>query len=204
MQDYNNLNDFQMDILREIGNIGAGNAATALSEFLCDKVLLTAPELHVIDVDKMADLLGGPENEAVGILIEMKLDIKGMLMFILDKKFTHLLINVLLNENSEGFENITDMGMSALMEIGNILSGSYVNAISAMTGLNIGLSTPQISIDMVGSILSYPAAVFGEMGDKLLLIEENFISKMNTVKSHLLIIPDLKSLEIILKILGEI
>jgi chemotaxis protein CheC len=204
VQDYNNLNDFQMDILREIGNIGAGNAATALSEFLCDKVILTAPELHVIDVDKMADLLGGPENEAVGILIEMKLDIKGMLMFILDKKFTHLLINVLLNENSEGFENITDMGMSALMEIGNILSGSYVNAISAMTGLNIGLSTPQISIDMVGSILSYPAAVFGEMGDKLLLIEENFISKMNTVKSYLLIIPDLKSLEIILKILGEI
>jgi chemotaxis protein CheC len=204
MQNYNSLNDFQMDVLREIGNIGAGNAATALSEFLCDKVLLSTPELHLIDVNDIAELLGGPENEAVGILVNMTNDLKGMLLFILDKKFTHLIINVLLNENIESFENIDSMGMSCLMEIGNILSGSYVNAISALTGLNIGLSTPQIAIDMIGAILSYPAAVFGEMGDKLLFIEENFIGEMNTVKSHLLIMPELKSLDIILKSIGEL
>ena len=91
------------------------------------------------------------------------------------------------------------MDLSAIMEIGNILAGSYVSAISTMTGLNIMLSTPQITIDMVGAILSYPAAQFGEMGDKLLFIEENFLSGENDIKSHLLIMPELNSLNNILK-----
>ncbi len=94
------------------------------------------------------------------------------------------------------------MGRSALMEIGNILAGSYVNAIATMTNLNIELSTPQIAIDMVGAILSYPAAQFGAMGDKLLLIEEDFISSNETIRSHLLIMPEIESLQTMLESLG--
>lgn len=201
---YNDMSDFQLDALREVGNIGAGNAATALSDMITDKVLISVPELKVIDVKEMASILGGPENEVVGILVNMTNDINGMLLFILDKQFTHLLINILLDENLEGFESITEMGMSALKEVGNMLSGSYVNAISMMTNLDIRLSTPQIALDMVGAILSYPAAEFGIMGDKLLFIEENFISGKESIRSHLLIMPDTDSLDKILKILGAI
>ena len=88
------------------------------------------------------------------------------------------------------------------MEIGNILAGSYINAISSLTGLNIGMSTPQIAIDMAGAILTYPATQYGMMGDKLLFIEEDFLSGENNIKSHLLIIPQPESLDSIMKSLG--
>ncbi len=122
-----------------------------------------------------------------------------MLMFLLDREFVCMLVNVLMDETITDYRDISEMNLSALMEIGNILAGSYVSAISTLTGLNIGLSPPQIAIDMVGAILSYPAALFGAIGDRLLFIEENFLSGESSIKSHLLIMPELKSLENILK-----
>lgn len=204
MENYNHLTDYQYSVLSEIGNIGAGNAATALSHILADKVMMSVPKLQVIDTAEMTTILGGPENEMVGILVNMTQDIKGMLLFLLDKEFICRLVNVLLNKNILEFEDITGIDLSAIMEIGNILAGSYVTAISAMTDLNIRLSTPQIAIDMVGAILSYPAAQFGVMGDTLLYIEENFLSGESKIKSHLLIMPELTSLETILKSLEVI
>ncbi len=174
MSDYKDLNTMHLSVLSEIGNIGAGNAATALSHILADKVMMSVPELQIIDVDSMATILGGPENEVAGILVNMTQDVQGMLLFLLDKEFICMLINVLMNENIKSFSDISEINMSAIKEIGNILAGSYVSAISGMTNLNIMLSTPQIAIDMVGAILSYPAAQFGTMGDQLLFIEEDF------------------------------
>ena len=104
-----------------------------------------------------------------------------------------------MDQHIENIADISPMDMSAIVEIGNILAGSYVSAISTMTNLNIMLSTPQMTIDMVGAILSYPAAQFGIMGDELLLIEENFFSGEDMIKSHLLIMPEANSLDIILK-----
>ena len=177
MGSYNNLNEMHLSVLSEIGNIGAGNAATALSSILADRVMMSVPELQIIDVEKMADILGGPENELAGILVNMTEDVQGMLLFLLDKEFVCMLINVLLEEDRKDFTEITEIDMSAVKEIGNILSGSYVNAISTLTGLNIMLAPPQIAIDMAGAILSYPAAQFGAVGEQLLFIEENFLRR---------------------------
>lgn len=196
------LNEIQKDVLREIGNIGGGNAATALSSLLTDRVNMTVPFLRMVGVNEIAELLGGPGKEVVGILVFMTDDIKGMLMFILDRQFTHLMINALLNKKIESFENINEMDMSALMEMGNMMSGAYISALSQLTGMDIRLSTPQIAIDMVGAIISFPATQFVAMGDKVLYIEEDFSSSGETIKSHLLIMPELESLEIILKRLG--
>ncbi|MEA4919779.1 MAG: chemotaxis protein CheC [Clostridiaceae bacterium] len=202
MENYNNLNELQLSVLSEIGNIGAGNAATSLASILADKVSMTVPELQIIDVNNMATILGGPENELAGILVNMTNDVQGMLLFLLDKEFICKLINVLLEKDIDGFENITELDMSAIMEIGNIMAGSYITAISMLTNLDIGLSTPQLAIDMVGAILSYPAASFGMMGEKLLFIEENFLSGEESIKSHLLIMPDPKSLQLIMESVG--
>jgi len=199
MANYHDLSEFQLSILSEIGNIGAGNAATSLASILADKVSMTVPRLQIIDVSSMTTILGGPENELAGILVNMTGDIKGMLLFLLDKEFICKLINVLLEKNIRGFENITDLDMSAIMEIGNIMAGSYVSAISMLTNLNIGLTTPQLAIDMVGAILSYPAAAFGMMGEKLLFIEENFVSGEDNITSHLLIMPEPSSLQLIME-----
>lgn len=202
MENYDHFSDFQLSVISEIGNIGAGNAATALSEILADRIMMSVPELRLIDVSSMTTILGGPENEVVGILVNMTDDVEGMLLFLLNKQFICKLIKVLLDKEITSFDEISEMDMSAITEIGNILAGSYVNAMSAMTNLNIWLSPPQVAIDMVGAILSFPAAQFGAMGDKLLFIEEDFLSGEETIKSHLLIMPDLKSLNKILTSLG--
>lgn len=204
MEKYDNLNETQMDVLREVGNIGGGNAATALASLLTNKVDMTVPSLSVISVSEIAQILGGPENQAVGIVLTMADDVSGMLMYILDMHFTRLLLGSLLGREIESFESIDEMDLSALKEIGNILAGSYINAISSLTGLKIKISTPQIAIDMVGAMLNYPAARFGEMGDRLLYIEEDFLSGANSIKSHLLIMPEYDSLEVILKNLGAV
>ncbi len=202
MKKYDQMNDFEMSVLSEIGNVGAGNAATALSHILSDRINMSVPDLRILDVSKMTTLLGGPENEFVGILVNMDKDVRGMMLFLLERRFVCKLSEVLLNEKINDFSELSEMGRSALMEIGNILAGSYVNAIATMTNLNIELSTPQIAIDMVGAILSYPAAQFGAMGDKLLLIEEDFISSNETIRSHLLIMPEIESLQTMLESLG--
>ena len=202
MENYNNLNEIQLSVLSEIGNIGAGNAATALSHILSDRVMMSVPDLQIIDVNRMTTILGGPENEVAGILVNMTGDVEGMMLFLLEEEFICLLINALMNKNIKSFADILEIEMSAIMEMGNILAGSYISAISMMTNLDIRLSPPQVALDMVGAILSYPAALFGSMGDELLFIEEDFLSGENKIKSHLLIMPEPKSLEIILKSLG--
>jgi len=202
MGNYNNLNELQLSALSEIGNIGAGNAAAALADIMADTIMMSVPELQVIDVNSMTTILGGPENEMVGILVTMNYDVRGMLLFLLEKEFVCLLINVLMNKDINDFADISEMDMSAIMEIGNILAGSYTSAIAMMTDLDIRLSMPQVAIDMVGAILNYPAAHFGVMDDNLLFIEENFLSEQNVIRSHLLIMPEPESLNLIFESLG--
>ena len=204
MKNYESLNDMEKDVLREIGNIGGGNAATALSDILSDRVDMTVPKLSIINVSDVAEILGGPENEVVGVLVTMSGDISGMLLLVLDKHFTKTLVKVLLEKDLGDFSDLDDMDLSALKEIGNILSSSYVNAMSAMTDLRINLSPPDIAIDMVGAILSYPASVFGMMGDKVLYIEDELSGSNEKVKSNMLIMPDIDSLERMLKCLGVV
>lgn len=199
MENYSTLSELQLSMLSEIGNIGAGNAATSLSCILADRVMMSVPELQIIDVNSMANILGGPENEVAGILVNMTGNVEGMLLFLLDRDFVRTLIGVLTDEDFSDFNDISEINLSAIMELGNILAGSYVSAISTMTGLNIRMSTPRIAVDMVGAILSYPAAQFGMMGDRLLFIEENFLSGNGNIKSHLLIMPEFDSLNAILK-----
>lgn len=202
MKTYDSLNDTQKDVLKEIGNIGGGNAATALSSILTGRVDMSVPKLRIVGVNEIAAVLGGPEKEVVGILVPMEHEVKGMLLFLLDKEFTHLLLSTLLGKKIESFENINELDMSALKEIGNILAGSYINAICTLAGLDITLLPPDIAIDMVGAILNYPAEKFGAMGDKVLYIEENFFSGEESIKSHLLIMPEMDSLDIMFTRLG--
>jgi chemotaxis protein CheC len=197
-----NLNPFQMDVIKEITNIGAGNAATALADILTDRVSMSVPLLQITTIDDIAGVLGGPENEVVGVLVSMTQDLDGMLMFIFEKQITLTLLRVLLNKRINSFESIDEMDMSALKEIGNIIAGAYVSALATITDLDVRLSPPDIAIDMVGAILSYPAALFGVMGDQVLFIKEDFDSGDEQVTCHLLLLPQPDSLDLIMKRLG--
>lgn len=199
---FDNLNNLQIDVLREIGNIGAGNAATTLSMMLSKKVDMTVPKVKIIGIEEITNILGGPENQIVGILLTISQDIDGMMMFLLEEKFAHQAVNILMGKNLQSFLEFEEIDLSAIREIGNIMASSYVNAISALTNLAIFVSTPSVAIDMAGAILSVPAIEFGKVGDKVLFIEEEFLGDEDSVKSYLLLIPEMESLHKILKILG--
>lgn len=196
-----NLNSMQLDVLREIGNIGAGNAATALACLLADKVDMTVPVLEIISLDEATASLGGPENPVVGIMLTMSGDVSGIIMFVLQQKFLNSIIRTLLNRDCGDLDTLEEMDISLLKEVGNILAGSYLNAMSQLTGLTIHLSPPDISADMAGAIMSLPAAMFGLIGDKALIIREDFI-KGERITSHLIMVPEINSLNLILKRLG--
>jgi len=199
---YENLSDLQIDVLREIGNIGAGNAATALSQMLAERVEMSVPKVTMVDIAEMSGILGGPENQVVGILFTLSGEIEGMMMFILEKQFAHLILKYLMGRDLENFEDLGQLDISALQEIGNIMAGSYVNAIASLTNLKIKLSVPDMAIDMVGAILSVPAIKFGAVGDKVMFIEGEYSGGGENVNSYLLLIPEIDSLDKILSVLG--
>lgn len=202
LTDYDDLSSIHLDVLREIGNIGTGNAATSLASMLSKPVMIQVPKINILDYNEVADELGGPENMIVGMLLALSGDVTGMMMFLLQKNFAHMVLNALLGESLTDFSQVDEMGLSALKEIGNIMAASYVNAISQLTGMDINISVPDICIDMAGAILSVPAIHFADISDKIIFIEDEFNSEDETAVSHILLIPDVDSLGRMMKNLG--
>jgi len=200
--DINDLNNLHIDVLREIGNIGAGNAATALAEMLGKKVDMDVPKVRIVEFKDVSDILGGAEMIVVGILLNVYGDIKGNILFILQIDAAHVLVNMLLGKPLECKEDFNEIEISALKEIGNILTGSYISALSGLTGLDIKPSVPNMAVDMAGAIISVPAIEFGKIGDNVLYIETEFKEGSNRVIGDFFLIPDIESYEIMLKALG--
>lgn len=198
------LNNLQMDVLREIGNIGAGNAATALAKMINKKVDMDVPKVKVLEFMNVNDILGGAEKLVVGILLRVTGDLTGNIMFILDYAAAHILVNMLMGKSVEDIGDFDELDMSALKEIGNILSGSYLSALSSLANLTILPSVPDIAIDMAGAILSVPAIEFGKVGDTVLYIETQFSEGSTKVVGDFFLVPDVESYDILLKALGVI
>lgn len=200
--DLDHIDLLQLDVLREIGNIGAGNATTALSQLINRRIDMGVPKVNISEFKDLAEVLGGPENPIVGILLAVEGEINGMMMFALEQASAHHLINILMSRDIDCFEGFTDMDLSALKEIGNIITGAYLTSLSALTGLNITASIPYMAIDMAGAILSVPAIEFGKVGDKALLIQTEFDEGETHVFGYFILIPELQSYATILRSLG--
>lgn len=198
------LNNLQLDVLREIGNIGAGNAATALAKMLNKKVDMDVPKIKVLEFKDVNEVLGGAEKLVVGILLKVTGDLTGNIMFILDYEAAHILVNMLMGKPITEFGDFDELDMSALKEIGNILAGSYLSALSALSNLTILPSVPDIAIDMAGAILSVPAIEFGKEGDTVLYIETEFSEGSTRVVGDFFLVPDVESYDVLLKALGVI
>ncbi|TAH60462.1 MAG: chemotaxis protein CheC [Gottschalkiaceae bacterium] len=198
-----NLNSMQIDVLKEIGNIGAGNAVTALSKMVAKRVDMKVPKVNIVEFKEVSDLVGGAEILVAGIYFKVFGDLKGSIMFLIDKNSSKLLTNLLMGKN-DTLGELDEMEISALQEVGNILAGSYLSALSSLTGLTINVSVPCLAIDMAGAIMSVPVILFGQVGDHVLLIETEFIEGSNHVKGNFFLIPDEESFEILLKSLGVV
>lgn len=198
-----NLNNYMIDVLKELGNIGAGNAATALASMISKKVDMAVPNVRILEFKDVAEILGGEENLVIGIYFELTEDIVGNMMFALDIDSAINLTNMLYNRKKEGKE-LDEMDISALSEVGNILASSYANSLSVITGLKIFISVPSISIDMAGAILSVPAIQFGHVSDHALMIETVFAEDQNLVAGNFFLLPDLSSFDKIMISLGVV
>ncbi|MBS4539870.1 chemotaxis protein CheC [Clostridium sp. D2Q-11] len=201
--DISNLNNILLDVLKELGNIGAGNAATALSQIINNKVDMNVPQVRLLNFSEVDGILGGPENPVVGIYFGMEGDAVGNIMFILDLESAKNLVELLFDKKKESSE-LNELEISALSEIGNILASSYINSLSQLTSLKLKTSVPAITIDMAGAILSVPAIQFSYVSDKVLFIETEFIEENKYISGNLFLIPDIDSFEIILNSLGVV
>lgn len=196
-----NIDNVYYDVLREIGNIGAGNATTALSQLLNMKLDMRVPKVALEEFNKLAEVVCGEEEIVVGIYLFLEGDISGSMMFMLEEESAHTLVNYLLAKAPECRDEFAEMELSALQEIGNIITGAYLSSLSGLTNLKITASVPYLTIDMAGAILSVPAIEFGKLGDRALLIETEFGDDI-AINGYFILIPDLKSYDKILESLG--
>lgn len=196
------LSSAQLDALREIGNVGAGNSATALSQIINRKIDMTVPEIAIMPLGDVPDVVGGPDVMVVGVFLRVYGLAPGSVMFLLPYESAFYLIDMLMGKERGSTQNLDAMDESALMEIGNILAGAYLNALSHFTNLTLLPSIPALAMDMAGAILSVVLIQLGQMGDHALVIETEFLSEDDGIKGHFFLIPDPGSLSTILSAVG--
>lgn len=196
------MDDMQLDVLREIGNIGAGNATTALAKLINAKIDMKVPRVALVDFPNLSTTIGNEEDLMVAVLVTLSGDIKGMMMFMMDRKSTVFLIEQMLaGSGMEVGEEFGDMEMSVIGELGNIISGSYLTALSSLLNMSIDMSIPYTAVDMAAAIISVPAIEFGKVGDEVLLIQTDFGDDFD-VNGYFILIPELESYGKILSSLG--
>lgn len=196
------LPPFHIDVLKEVGNIGAGHAATALSQLLNKPIDMQVPNVNFLPFEEIVEVLGGAEEIVVAIYLRVIGDASGHLFFLIETESAQEMLKNLMGLTAEAEEVFTEMEISALCEIGNILAGSYLSSLSDFTKLSMIPTVPAIAIDMVGAVLSYGLIQYGAMGDHALLIDTAFLEGQKEVKGHFLFIPDPGSYEKMFSSLG--
>ena len=196
--DYSELSAMQLDVLQEVGNIGAGNAATSLSLLLNEKVDMAVPSVNIIPFDDIFSKIG-VESVVIGVIVRVLGDIPGNILFTLEKEPALKIISKLLGAQQE---QITDLGSSALCEIGNIISSAFMNAIATLTKLALMPSVPAVAVDMMGAILSTTFIESGQFDEYVLDLETQFLQENQKLSGHFYYIPMPGSLEKILNSLG--
>ncbi len=195
------VNNVYFDVLKEIGNIGAGNATTAISTMLNLRIDMNVPKVELLTFQELGSAICPEDETIMGIYLEVQGDIDGSMMFLMKLDSAHFLVNKLLGKENDEAQEFGEMELSALKEIGNIIAGSYLNALASMTGLTIAPTIPYLAIDMAAAILSVPAIQFGKYGDNALMIETEFGDDV-MINGYFILLPELESYDKILSSLG--
>ena len=202
IKNYAQLSSMEIDTLREIGSIGTGNAATALSQMMNRPVSITLPEVRIMEYNEAIEWIGGPEEVTAGVLVKMSGDVGGIMLSVQKLELVNVVLSTMLGESIDSYENLTELERSAMIEIGNIMISTFINAMSGLADLDIKLTVPAFAVDMQGAILTVPMAEYGGMSNYLMAIGGNFVCDGKEVPCHLLLSPDLRSLEFLLRKLG--
>lgn len=208
MSFYNRITSLHLDVLKEIGNIGAAHAATALSGLLNTKIDMRVPKVEMVSFNEMLGFAGGAESVVAGIYLRFEGDASGGMFFILPVEQANHFIRKLIHDDSFDFNKppASELGLSAMQELGNILSGSYLSALSDFTGLKIYPTPPALAVDMFGAIISFGLVELSKIGDYVIAIDttiyEEHMGDLETVRGHFFLLPDPESFDVIYKALG--
>lgn len=200
-----NLTSEKLDVLTEIGNIGAGNATTSLSVLLHNNLRMEMPIVKLMSFDEVPEMVGGAETIVSAVLTHFNGDVSGMILFVLELNEAKNLAGSMLHKTyDEGFAQFDHMDKSALKEVGNILMSSYLASISTLTNLEVHTEPPAICVDMAGSVLDLPLIELGQIGDNALIIDSKFLDKDEHIDGFLMFVADEESYDKIFKSLGII
>jgi chemotaxis protein CheC len=202
IQKFEDLNDMHLDVLTEIGNIGSGNASTALSSMIGKETTIKLPQVMTLDFQDAIEHCGSPEEIRATVLIRLKDDIEGMILLMITKELAEVILNIFFQKTDIDLLSLDEGDSSALTEIGNIMGSSYISAIATLTGLKVGVETPSFTVDMLGAVMSVPVIEFGEVGDKLLCIDKSIEIDGVCIKSNMMLIPTVDSLSVLFSRLG--
>ncbi len=201
---FQELSNLQVDALKEIGNIGAGNAATALAQMINSKIDMNVPKVSILEFDKVPELLGGADSYVVGIYLTVTGSAPARILFILPVAQACRLVDMMMGQPPGHTvpQQMNEIEYSAMMELGNIISATYLNALAMFTQLTLVPSVPALGMDMAGALLNAILAQFGEVADHVLVLETQFKKGDEDVVGHFFMLPEPGSLNTILTALG--
>jgi chemotaxis protein CheC len=195
------LNQNQVDALREISSIAAGNAATSLSVMLGKKVAISVSSIMVEASGKIPEALGGEENIVSVVYFSVSGQLPGSILLMLSVSESLRLASILTGQKVDQIERISEMGISAIKELGNITIGTYLRALGQALKLRITHSVPGFASDMLGAILDGTLAELSLKAEHVVMAENTFIVEEDIYRGHLIFIMEPKSLHAMLKAL---
>ncbi|MFH1002436.1 MAG: chemotaxis protein CheC [bacterium] len=199
MRSPDNLNSVQLDALKEISNIGIGHAATSLSQLLGKKISMSVPKIILTPITEVTNVIGGPEELVIGIYLKILGQAKGSILIIFPQDSASSLLNLLTGKGLKDISELDLNAQSALKELGNILSSSYLTALSNLLKMCLIPSIPGLAFDMMSAVVDFVLIELGEVGDYALVVETTFTEAIANIKGHIFLLPDPQTLEIIFK-----
>src|SRR5688572_11759838 len=199
MDDMRSLKALQLDALREVANIGAGHAATALSQMIGGTIMISVPTINVSRLEEVPPQISAPEEPVAAVLMHMLGDLTGRTLLVFPKPTASRLAELMLRRPGNGSEELGEMEQSAIKEAGNILSSAYMNALSDFMGMMLLPSPPSRAIDMSTAVLTTAYLQFGSDKDFVFCVESQFYMKEvnEYLRGFFLLLPDFASLQAI-------
>lgn len=190
------IDKFDLDMLREVANVGAGNAASALSVMSGQSIDIRVPTCELLGYQQMADRLGGADSVMLAMLVKISGDVDGFVLFMQRLAQARETMRVLAGyELPEGDLNIANY--EPMREVANILVGTYISSIAEMAGISIIPSVPEITIDMAMAIMNVPVLLYGEVGDEVLMMQAEFLGFAQNLTGAFYLVPTPESLDIL-------
>ena len=201
-ENLNELNAMHLDVLREIGNIGSGNAATSLASMLNTTVDIEVPTISLVNYDHVSQYLGGKDREVIGLALGLEADIDGVMLHVVQPQFASRIINAFYPKEINTLADINEMDLSAVKETSNITTAAYVNSLAALTNMFINITPPVDYLDTVENVLKHASNRFDSIGNQVIYIDENLYIGGTEIKSSMILILQMESLKKLFDKLG--